>query len=581
MWVTRHFFAILKNFSILLMCIISLQVEADSVNVKLNGVEGIFAENILANLSLYQNRNAPNLTAGRIRWLYLQSEKEISTALQPLGYYHPVTRSSITGNNGVWQVTFTIKKGPPVIVTQRDIQIEGEANTDKTFKSAFNDKLLLPGNVARHDEYESIKKALLSVASERGYFDAHYTTNELLIDAKNNKAVVKLVMDSGKRYRLGHVNFNKVDLDEALLRRYIPFEYGDPYDAKTVRQLQKILSDSDYFENVIVQPLTDQKADQYIPVDVELSMRKRTKYTLGVGYGTDTGARASAGLERRFLNAKGHTFNGKVSVSEFKNSVHMQYSIPMNKPETDRLIGVAEWSDETTDTSNSELKLLSIGREQELSGWRNTLSLSYQEESFRVADDTGRSTLLMPSISFSQIRSDHPVIPTKGRRLKFNLRGSVEGIISDSSFLQARIGAKWLRTFNKGRLLLRGDVGTSWTKDFTDLPPSVRFFTGGDWSVRGYAYNTLGPQQSDGKVVGGKHLLVGSVEYDYLFKENWRAAVFYDMGNAIDDFNDALKKSAGVGVRWKSPVGWIRLDLARPLANNEGWRIHFTIGPDL
>jgi len=571
----------INKITLLLICVISFNVNADTINVTLEGVSGIYSENILSNLSLYQQRSASNLSSGRVRWLYLQAENEINTALQPLGYYHPIIKSGISQKDGQWKASFIINKGEPVTIAERNILVTGDASHDDIFNVAIKQKRLLPGDIARHDEYEEIKKSLLAIASERGYFDARYTTNEFHIDAENNKAHVKLKLDSGPRYRIGHITFTKVELGDDLLQRYIPFSYGDPYDAKAVRQLQKILSDSDYFDRVIVQPLTGKKFDNHIPIDVQLSMRKRTKYTLGLGYGTDTGPRASAGIERRFLNTKGHTFKGNVSVSELINRVTTQYSIPLNRPETDRLVGTVEWSDINTDTSSSETKLLSIAREKEQSGWRNTLSLSYQEESFRVADDVGRSSLLMPSIGFSQIKSDHPVMPSKGRRLQFSLRGSAEGLVSDTSFLQARAGAKWLYSFNKGRLLLRADVGASWTRDFADLPPSVRFFTGGDWSVRGYDYNTLGPQQSDGSVTGGKHLIVGSVEYDYLFLENWRGAVFYDMGNAIDNFNDPLKKSAGLGVRWKSPVGWLRLDFAQPLASNESWRVHFTIGPDL
>jgi translocation and assembly module TamA len=122
----------------------------------------------------------------------------------------------------------------------------------------------------------------------------------------------------------------------------------------------------------------------------------------------------------------------------------------------------------------------------------------------------------------------------------------------------------------------------SWVREFNELPPSVRFFTGGDFSVRGYEYNSLGPKDSNGNVIGGRHLIVGSVEYDHPIIEKWRGAIFYDIGNAINHLSDPLFDSAGIGIRWKSPVGLFRLDVARPLAGDDrSLRLHITFGPDL
>jgi translocation and assembly module TamA len=556
-------------------------IQAATIEVRITGIDDVLTRNVLANLSLYQQREASYLTEGRINWLYAQAEDEIRIALQPLGYYQPKMTSSLSYVENRWLANFQVNAGVPVTVKEREIRVSGDASNDDYFNKAITKMPLAPGAIARHDEYEQIKKSLLRIASQRGYFDAKFVKHEMKIDVLSSTAILNIHLDSGSRYRFGEVTFNQVTLSDEFLNQYVPFVYGDPYDASKILELQKILSDSDYFTNVVVQPQTQQAETGHIPVSVQLSMRSRTKYTLGIGYGTDTGPRGSAGLERRYVNTRGHGFKSSLSASELVNRFSAEYTIPLGRPQSDRLVSRLEWSDETTDTSTSETSVFSISREQPSYDWRRTQSLTYQEDRFQVGNDSGHSRLLMPSIGYSRIFSDHPITPTKGRRLRVELRGAVEGIISDTSFLQLRASGKWIFPIAKGRLLLRADLGTSWIDEFSELPPSVRFFTGGDWSVRGFDYNTLGPKDSSGKVKGGKHLVVGSVEYDHLVAEKWRAAVFYDTGNAIDHFNDSLEQSAGFGIRWKSPVGWVRVDLAHPLASNENWRVHFTIGPDL
>ena len=144
--------------------------------------------------------------------------------------------------------------------------------------------------------------------------------------------------------------------------------------------------------------------------------------------------------------------------------------------------------------------------------------------------------------------------------------------------------AKGLTSFAGGhRLLGRLQAGGIATNDFAAIPPSLRFFAGGDQSVRGYDYQSLSPRDSAGKRVGGRYLLVGSVEYQYPLAERWRLATFVDQGNAFDHLNDPLQTGVGIGLRWVSPVGPLRLDLAHALDDEQGsnFRIHFSMGPEL
>jgi translocation and assembly module TamA len=154
---------------------------------------------------------------------------------------------------------------------------------------------------------------------------------------------------------------------------------------------------------------------------------------------------------------------------------------------------------------------------------------------------------------------------------------------SDTDLLQTRLQGKFVRPLGQNqRLLLRGDLGLSYVSDFDALPATLRFFAGGDQSVRGYAYNSLGPEDASGEVIGGRHLVVGSIEYERRIKEKWGAAVFYDVGNALNSLGDPLRYSVGIGARWRSPVGPVRVDLGIPITEAEdAVRLHISLGPDL
>jgi translocation and assembly module TamA len=183
------------------------------------------------------------------------------------------------------------------------------------------------------------------------------------------------------------------------------------------------------------------------------------------------------------------------------------------------------------------------------------------------------------------VEEDYPPRPLEGHRSSIQARGAVEGLVSDTNFAQIFGDTKWVfGLWSGGRLLTRADAGFTLIDELDTLPASVRFFTGGDTSVRGYGYKSLGPTDVFGNVVGGENLLVGSIEFDQLFADEWSLAAFIDSGNAYDkfeDFNPAT--SVGVGIRWYSPLGPIRVDIAFPLEDDapDEYRLHIYLGPDL
>jgi translocation and assembly module TamA len=193
------------------------------------------------------------------------------------------------------------------------------------------------------------------------------------------------------------------------------------------------------------------------------------------------------------------------------------------------------------------------------------------------------STLLMPGISYTYLKSDNKVDPHNGYRVQFDAQVAKEGLLSDTNLLHGNVMLKGLTTVAQNhRLLGRVQLGGNATNGYKSVPPSLRFFAGGDQSVRGYDYQTLSPENSDGDRIGGRYMVAGSVEYQYSIAEKWRLATFIDKGNSFNDLKFAdLKTGIGVGVRWVSPVGPIRLDLAHAMDDDGGVRLHFSMGPEL
>ncbi len=251
---------------------------------------------------------------------------------------------------------------------------------------------------------------------------------------------------------------------------------------------------------------------------------------------------------------------------------------------TDSLRFTGSYQEEDIEDTRSRRTSLGAQWQSRLaSGWQQVVSLRREEDRFRVGDNRQRTVLVLPGLSYSYLYRDSPVDPSRGYRFQFESAGGQRDMLSDIDVIHLTAAAKGLVTVGTTghRFLARVRAGGIGTNDFEQVPPFLRFFAGGDQSVRGYGYRTLGPTDDEGDNVGGRFLLTGSVEYQYPLSSSWRLATFVDEGNAFDNLGDPLKTGVGVGVRWVSPVGPIRLDVARGLDEPENFRIHFSMGPEL
>lgn len=554
-----------------------------TIRVKITGINGELLKNAEIFLSIYQQQNQA-LSEGRIRRLHQKASNDISLALQPFGYYRPTIDSELQHHeDGSWTAIYGVNPGPPLPIGSVDFQITGEGTQDPEFNKLASKLALVPGRTLSHSDYEDTKTRLSRMAIERGYFDARFVSHHINVDLQTYQADISLHFDTGVRYHFGPLLFQQDQLDIELLRKFAPFTAGDPYSNADVVELQRALSDSDYFSKVEVQPLREQTEGISVPIEAQLLARKIHKYTFGLGYGTDTGARGMLGWEVPVVNSHGHRFDSELRISEIGDSAKLRYRIPILNPRTDQLIYSWGRTREVTDTSTSLIYSASAGMIYARGKWRENVALTYQQERYTIANNEDRTILLMPSASWSRVWAKTRLQPRRGASLQFELRGGSKQLISDINFIQARTRAKLILPFGSmGRLLLRGDAGATAAAPLETLPASVRYFAGGSQSVRGYAYQSLGPEDANGDVIGGKFLLVGSIEYEHSLTTNLSVAFFNDVGNAIDDISDPLEHGAGLGLRWNSPIGPIRLDVASALSKDgHPWRLHINIGPDL
>ena len=321
-----------------------------------------------------------------------------------------------------------------------------------------------------------------------------------------------------------------------------------------------------------------------MPVSVSLTPGKRRNYSIGAGFATDTGPQGRLGYINRRRNDKGHQFEARLFVSDTNSSATGHYRWPVHDPRTDWASFVGGVQHQDTDTSESDTFTFGYMRTRSLSkNWLWSRLVNYSYEDFAIGDQDETSQLVIFGVNFESAIGREIGRSKAGRQINFDLRGASDSLGSDTSFLQFKATTKWIWSLtDKTRFITRGKLGATMKDDLADLPVSVRFFTGGDQSVRGYDFESLGPVDENGAVIGGSHLLEASIEFDRMVVGNWSIAAFVDTGSAFSDFSPEFSTGVGLGIRWYSPIGPIRIDFAHPLDDpDRDFRLHLTLGPDL
>lgn len=555
---------------------------AAEVRVQIEGLSGVERDNVQARLSLRTRAAAEKdgLDEAQIRRLHLRAESEIRQALQPYGYYTPGIEGSLEEGAGGWTARYRVDLGPPTKIAELDLRFEGEGAAYAPLAERLRRAPLGLDERLLHANYETTKKRMSDAALASGFLDARWVRSELVVKPEQAQARVYLHLETGPRYFFGPVTIRQEGLDPELIERYVVIREGEPFDPQALLALQFRLSDLGYFQAVEIEPQRELVDEQRrIPVLVSTSPRARSKYNFGVGYGTDTGARVSVGSEWRRLNHQGHTLETDFRLSEIKNTLGGTYRIPLGSDPSESLSFNAITETEKLDDGDTLKYVIGASLNRTPGESTRRLYLEYTHEESDFGDTVATADLFTPGVSFTRSATDDPVDTRRGWYLFGDVHGALNKFLSNSSFLQGRAIARGVYPLTRRvRLLGRAELGYSLVEQFSELPASQRFFAGGDQSVRGYRYQSLGPRDADGNVIGGRYLNVFSIESEYRVWQNWGAALFLDAGGADDHPGPTLAKGVGAGLRYRAPIGSLQLDLAHPMDENEsGIRVHIGV----
>lgn len=559
------------------------------LEVRVDGLSGAEQDNVESRLGILAAADREDLSDDQVRSLHQQAVGDIRKALQPYGYYEPVIESTLDGQAPDWRANYRIAAGPRTLISKVDVVVEGEAREFEAVVAVMRQLRLREGDPLLHERYEDAKSRLQQAAYNNGYLDAVFTRAELRVKPTAHTAEILLTLDSGPRYFFGDITLETQGLDETFVRNYVLMVPGEPFDPQQLLKTQFALSDLDYFQTVEMAPLRESMRGNRIPVEIRTTPRPRRRYEIGAGYGTDTGARLTSAIEFRRLGDTGHKLRGEARVSEIKDSYGGEYRIPLGRKPGENLSFTGTRAYEKFVDGGESLKYALGASLARVPGkWQRRLYLQYEHEESVIADVSDISDLLIPGLSLNRSETDNPIHTRRGWSAFADVHGAYKEALSSTSFLQVRgLLRTALPLFERARLLGRAELGVNLVEAFSKLPPSQRFFAGGDQSVRGYAYQSLGPRDASGRVIGGQYLSAFSIEAEYSFSgrlwngllRNWGAAAFVDAGGADDIPWPELARGIGAGLRYRAPIGFVNLDLAHALDGDDrrGLRLHISV----
>ncbi|MEN5059446.1 autotransporter assembly complex family protein [Luteimonas sp. TWI1416] len=570
--------------------------------VDISGLDEEMTENVRVSLALY-DAIGKDVSGRRMAYLIREAESQTRKALEPFGYYSPTIDVQRERKENIFAVRIVVDPGQPVRVRNRDIAIIGPGGQDRYLARDVASFVPGEGGVFNHADYDGSRNRLSRRLSERGYFDAEFASRRVEITRADHAADIDLVWTSGERYNMGPTIFKQSPepvVNDELLERLVYWDEGSYYHQGRLDRLRTSLSRLDYFSTIDIEPkVEDANAEREVPIEVSLTPAKRSIYTSGVSYGTDSGAGIRLGVERRYVNMRGHKALAQLDYAQRRKTLTLQYRIPAFAWLDGWYTASLQAADEQTDYIDSRRVELVGSRSGQYNDRLNLIaSLHLLRERWAYAPEEDPdtpvapddefagalyryATFAYPSLRAEYIDVDDRLFPTAGIGGSVMLRGGIEGAASDATFTQLHARASWFRGIGESsRLIVRGELGHTFTNALVAMPPSLRFYAGGDRSIRGYDWREVGPRipARDGRkayALGAKNVVTASVEFERYFTETIGAAVFVDSGDAFDGTSPNWRTGVGIGARYKSPVGPLKLDLGRGLDNPDS---AFTIG---
>ena len=567
-----------KTLPVLIGTLLSSTFAFADVSLDIKGLDGALADNVDAYLSAIPEEEYSVSLRFQSRL-----ESMINEALNALGYYQPDI--TFTHSEDDTELTVTVEPGEPVVIYASDIVLTGEAKDDPDFLALIAKSKLSKGSILNHGNYDSLKSSIRNLGLAKGYFDGAYDLSKLEVAPELNRAYVRLHYNSGIRYHFGSTQVTGSQIEEEKVQSLKPFEDGEPYSITKVGEYNQNLSNTDWFSSVFVEPDLSQLGEgREIPMKVSLAPQARNQIETGIGVSTDLGVKGTLKWKKPWVNEKGHSFNSSLSISKPEQTITAAYKIPLDDVLNDYYqikYGMKNLDNRDTKSLESNLALERYWRLD--NGWQRTVFIRYLVENYKQGLQDDLAQFVLPGVSFSRTRTRGGSMPMWGDKQTIMVEAADDTLLSETQVVRFQGQTAWIRSIgNNHRGLTRLQFGGNFADEFDKLSPSLRFFAGGDNSIRGYGYESISPRDESGALTGAKFIATSSFEYQYRLVGNWWGAAFYDIGDAFNDTPE-WKHGTGVGIRWASPVGPVSLDFAWGLDAKKGdeFQLHFSLGPEL
>lgn len=541
---------------------------------------------IEAHLDLYRWRDNPRMDEAQLKRLVRLAPEQLREFLAIEGFYSPEISVELIRQNDQWDVKLLVVPGAVVRVSQLDLQVigafaDGSKGSQARLEKMRTDWPMRSGAVFRHDEWESAKRNTLKNLLLDTYPAATIADSQATVDPKTQSAALKVLLDSGPAFTFGPLAIQGLNrYPPSLIERINPITPGEPYAQSKLLTLQSRLQDSPYFASTAVNIETNPEQPLAVPVQVSVVENQSKKLGFGIGASTNTGARIQG--DYRDINFLDRAWRlGSVMKLEQKvQSLNADLQLPLRENGGQDSLNALLERDDIEGVVNQKMVL--GGKRSFIHGKTETsYGFRYIIEDQKV-DGRGseQHSTLSPSYTWTLRNVDNLLFPTRGYLLNFQADVATRALLSDQDFLRTYGRITYFHPLGhqqQNQLILRAELGMVAASGRDGIPSDILFRTGGDQTIRGYDFQSLGVPESDG-VVGGRYLTVASIEYVHWLTPTWGTALFVDAGNAGDVLSD-LKPAYGygAGARWKSPVGPLNLDVAYG-QKTQAIHLHFSMG---
>jgi len=395
----------------------------------------------------------------------------------------------------------------------------------------------------------------------------------------------------GELMSFGTVTFEGLERTESsALERKIPWRRGDPYDGDLVRKARRRFMDADLFSTLRVLTVEEPDGEGLLPIRVEVTERKPRSVTLAGGYRNDQGWWSLAGWEHRNFLRRGERLSLEYGVSEEGFGGEIVFRRPdVRRVDQSLTLRATQEVEDTRAYASERFGLLGVFDRPLRWGWHGDAGLGYQYSSVSDAQGTRDFSLLYVPAGLSRDGSDDALDPRRGYRLSLGAAPYVDVPNGELVFVKSRVsGTLYQRLFRSPEIdwAGRAGIGIIAGESRNAVPTDERFFSGGGGSLRGYPYQTVGPLE-DGVPTGGRAMVLLSQELRWRLGDTFGITAFLDGGAVteeawFDDSVDDFRWGAGLGIRYFTPVGPLRLDVAAPLNRRRGiddpWQFYVSLG---